>query len=109
MTVLVDLDAIRPGRLADGLTDADVREQVRHFRDLVRGAIVRPLDDGVRLELRLDARAIARLADLVRDAADTLPFWRFRLLAEPPECWLEVTGTGRAGEIARAVFAEIGR
>ena len=63
----------------------------------------------MRLVQRLDIRAIARLADLVREAADAFPFWSFRLLADPPECWLEVSGPGRAGELARAVFLELGR
>jgi len=51
-------------------------------------------------------RAIARLADLVRADADLLPFFGFRLLVDPPACWLEITGAGRAGEIARAAFGE---
>ena len=75
---------------------------------MLRGARAEPLADGVRLVLRLDVRALARLADLVRAAADALPFFGFRLLAEPPACWLEVTGTGRAAEIARTVFGELG-
>ncbi len=68
---------------------------------------VRPgrLADGV---VHMDVRGIARLADLVRGEADALPFFGFRLLAEPPACWLEVTGTGRAAEIARTVFGELG-
>ena len=58
--------------------------------------------------LRSVEKAFARLADLVRAEADALPFFGFRLLAEPPACWLEVTGTGRAAEIARTVFGELG-
>jgi hypothetical protein len=109
VNVLVDLPAVRPGRLADGLSAADLAEHVRSFRAELRGARAEPLADGVRLVLRLDVRAIARLADLVRAEADTLPFFAFRVLAEPPACWLEVTGTARAGEIARAVFGELGK
>jgi hypothetical protein len=108
VTVLVDLPPVRPGRLADGLAAADMAEHVRAFRDALRGARTEPLADGVRLVLRLEVRAIARLADLVRAEADTLPFFGFRVLAEPPACWLEVTGTARAGEVARAVLGALG-
>src|SRR5439155_869440 len=76
--------------------------------DAVRGARADPLPEGGRLGLHMDVRGIARLADLVRGEADALPFFGFRLLAEPPACWLEVTGTGRAAEIARTVFGELG-
>ena len=108
MNVIVDLPAVRPGRLADGVAAAALSEHVRAFRAVLHGACAEPLPDGVRLVLRLDVRGIARLADLVRAEADALPFFGFRLLAEPPACWLEVTGAGRAGEIARAVFGELG-
>ena len=108
MNVIVDLPAVRPGRLADGVAAADLSEHVRAFRAVLHGACAEPLPDGVRLVLRLDVRGIARLADLVRAEADALPFFGFRLLAEPPACWLEVTGAGRGGEIARAVFGELG-
>ena len=107
--ILVDLPAVRPGRLAEGLLLDDLAEHVREFRDLLRGVAVEPLPDGVRLVLRLEVATIARLADLVRAEADMLPFFGFRLLADPPVCWLEVTGAGRAGEIARALFGEIAR
>jgi hypothetical protein len=107
--VIVDLPAVRPGRLADGLDATDLTEHVRDLRGLVRGARAEPLPGGVRLVLRLDVATIARLADLVRAGADGLPFWSFRLLADPPECRLEVTGTARAGEVARAVFEELVR
>ena len=105
MNVIADLPAVRPGRLADGV---DLAAQVRELLPVLRGARAEQLPDGVRLVLRLDVRAIARLADLVRAEADALPFFGFRLLAEPPACWLEVTGAGRAGEIARALFGELG-
>ena len=108
MNVIVDLPAVRPGRLAVGVAAADLSEHVRAFHAALHGARAEPLPDGVRLVLRLDVRGIARLADLVRAGADALPFFGFRLLAEPPACWLEVTGAGRGGEIARAVFGELG-
>lgn len=106
--MFVDLPAIRPGRLSEGLITGDLGEEVRDFRDLLRGARVEPLPDGVRLVLQLDVPTLARLADLVRAEANERPFWSFRLLADPPEAWLEVTGTGRAGEMARAVFGALG-
>lgn len=109
MNVIVDLRAVRPGRLAESVVAEDLAEHVRELRDLLRGGQREELPDGVRLLLRLDLPTIARLADLVRAEADAFPFWSFRLLADPPECWLEVTGPGRAGEIARAVFGELGR
>ena len=108
MTVFVDLPAVRPGRLADGLVAAALHDEVCEFRPYLRGAHPEPLPDGIRLVLKLDLDTIARLAEVVRGAANALPFWRFRLLAEPPACWLEVTGAGRAGERARAVFAPLG-
>ena len=108
MKPIVDLPAVRPGRLADGIAAADLSEHVRELGAVLRGARTEPLPDGVRLVLRLDVRGIARLADLVRSQADALPFFGFRLLAEPPVCWLEITGAGRAGEIARAAFGELG-
>jgi len=109
VNVVVDLPAVRPGRLAARLTAQELTAQVREVLRLVRGARREPRPDGVRLVLHLDVRAIAALADAVRAAADALPFWSFRLLAEPPACWLEVTGGGRAGEMARAVFEELER
>ena len=107
--VIVDLPAVRPARLAERVTVDELMEHVRDFRELLRGARREPLHGGVRLALRLHVRAIARLADLVRAEADVFPFWRFRLLAEPPECVLEVGGEGRAGELAQAVFGELAR
>jgi len=108
MTVFVDLPAVRPGRLSASLVADDLADDVRDFRDLLRGARVVALPDGVRMVVRLDVRALARLADLVRSAANERPFWSFRLLADPPEAWLEITGDGQAGELARAVFGTLG-
>jgi hypothetical protein len=108
VTVFVDVPAVRPGRLADAVAIDDLTDEVRDFRDHLRGARVETLPDGVRLIVRIDVRALARLADLVRTEANERPFWSFRLLADPPETWLEVRGTGRAGEMARAVFGELG-
>jgi hypothetical protein len=107
MDVIVDLRAVRPARLAEGIAGTDLGAHVRDFRELLRGARAEALADGVRLVLHLDLEALARLTDLVRAEADTLPFWSFRLLADPPVCWLEVTGRGQAGEIARAMFAAL--
>lgn len=107
MTEIVHLPAIRPARLAERLPIADLSGHVRGFRDVLRGARIEPLRDGVRVVLALDAAAIARLADLVRGEADALPFWTFRVLADPPACWLEVTGAARAGMLARTVFEEL--
>jgi hypothetical protein len=108
MTVLVDLPAVRPARLADTLAAEDLTEHVREFRRYLRNARAEPLAEGVRLVVTLDLRAIAAFADLVRSEADTLPYFHFRVLADPPECWLEVTGQGRAGDVARALFGEMG-
>ncbi|HUE30000.1 MAG TPA: hypothetical protein VMR79_03955 [Verrucomicrobiae bacterium] len=108
MTVIVDLPAVRPGRLADGVAAADLAEHVRELRAVLRGARAEPLPEGVRLVVSMDVRGVARLADLVRAEADALPFFGFRVLADPPACWLEVTGTGRAAVIARTVFGPLG-
>ena len=107
VTEIVHLRAIRPARLAERLPMEDLTAHVRDFRDVLRGAAAEEIRDGIRLVLALDAPAIARVADLVRGEADALPFWTFRLLADPPTCWLEVTGAGRAGSLARAVFEEL--
>jgi hypothetical protein len=107
--VIVDLPAVRPGRLAAALANRDLAPHVRAFRGLVSGAASEPLPGGLRLVLRLSTETIAELADLVREEANALPFWSFRLLADPPACWLEVTGTEEAAEMARAVFGELGR
>jgi hypothetical protein len=107
--VIVDLRAVRPARLADRVVVEELTEYVRDFREFLRGARAEWRADGVRLLLRLDVRTIARLAELLRAEADVFPFWSFRLLAEPPECVLEVSGEGRAGELARTVFGELAR
>ena len=107
MHVLVDLPAVRPARLAERLAAQTLGDYVRDLHEALRGARRERCSDGVRLVLRLDVRAIARLADLVRETADAFPFWSFRLLADPPACRLEVTGSGRAGDLARAVFGEL--
>lgn len=104
MRVVVDLPAVRPGRLAQALAVEELDAHVRDFRVYLRGARCEPLPDGVRLDVRLEVGALAALADVVRAEADALPFFSFRLLAEPPACRLEVTGTGPAAEMARAVF-----
>src|SRR5437870_8888099 len=106
MHVLVDLPAVRPARLAERLAMQDLNEYVRDLREPLRGARREWRRDGVRLVLRLDVRAIARLADVIRETADAFPFWSFRLLADPPSCRREVTGCGRAAELARAAFGE---
>lgn len=105
--MFVDLPAVRPGRRADTLVATNLEAEVHALRDHVRGARVEPLPAGVRLVVRRDVEAIARLAEVVRADADALPFWSFRLLADPPLCWLEVTGTGQAAVLARAVFAAL--
>ena len=50
-----------------------------------------------------------KLAERWRRKGYGFPFWSFRLLADPPACRLEVTGTGRAGELARTVFGALGK
>lgn len=107
MHVVVDLPAVRPARLANELAVEDLTNDVRELRALLRGAGTERLSRGVALVLRLDVPAIAQLADAVRAEADAHPFWSFRLLADPPACRLEVTGDGRAGELARAVFGAL--
>ena len=107
MNVIVNLPAVRPGRLAATLKDDTLEQTVRELRVWIRGARREPIADGMRLRLQLDVRDIAALADQVRALADAWPFLTFRLLADPPECWLEVTGTGPAAELARSVFGEI--
>ena len=108
MTVFVDLPAVRPGRISDTLAADDLADEVREFHDLLRGARAETIPDGVRLVVRMDVRTLARLADLVRSEANERPFWSFRLLAELPEAWLEITGAGRAGTMARALFGALG-
>lgn len=107
--VVVDLRAVRPGRLAGTLSQDTLGEAIRDLRTYLRGAQREPLDDGIRLVLDLDTTLIAALADEVRALANSWPFLSFRLLADPPACCLEVTGTGPAAALARVVFSELGR
>ena len=108
MHLIVDLPAVRAGRLAAALTDDALEEPVRSLRPYLRGARSTSLPDGVRVAVELDALGIAAFADEVRALANTWPFFTFRLLADPPSCALEVTGTGPAVDMARAVFGELG-
>ena len=109
MTVLVDLPAVRPGRLAERVSAEGAAEPVRALRAYLRGAAVAELPDGVRLRVRLDdTMDIARLADEIRSLANEWPFLSFRMITDPPEVALEVTGTGAAAGMARTVFAELG-
>jgi hypothetical protein len=107
VTLLVDMPAVRPGRLARGLASRDLSEEIRALREHLRGARCAQIDDGIRLDFALDVEALAAFAELVRAEADTLPFFTFRLLADPPRCRLEVTGTGPAAAAASAMFREI--
>jgi len=108
MHVIVDLPAVRAGRLAAALSDDALTEPVRTLRPYLRGAESTSIADGVRVALELDPLGIAAFADEVRALANTWAFLNFRLLADPPACVLEVTGTGPAAEMARAVFGELG-
>jgi hypothetical protein len=109
MTVLVNLPAVRPGRLAERVSAEGATEPVRALRTYLRGATVSELPDGVRLRFRLDVEIdIARLADEIRSLANEWPFLSFFLATDPPDCALDVTGTGAAVGMARAVFAELG-
>jgi hypothetical protein len=105
---IVNLPAVRPGRLAAKLLSASLLDETRELRPLLRGARTEELPEGLRLVLRLDVRTLAQLAEVIRDLADHWPFLSFRLLASPPACWLEVEGTGEATAVARAVFGELG-
>ena len=108
MTVLVDLRAVRPGRLAERVSAEAATEPVRALRTYLRGSDVAEIDDGVRLRFRLEsALDIARLADEIRALANEWPFLSFRMVTDPPECALDVTGTGAAAGMARTVFAEL--
>jgi hypothetical protein len=69
---------------------------------------VTEIPDGVQLRFRLGLVDIAQLADEIRTLANEWPFLSFRMTTEPPECVLEVSGTGAAIGMARAVFAELG-
>jgi hypothetical protein len=108
MTVLVDLPAVRPGRLAERVSAEAATEPVRALRTYLRGADVAEIDDGVRLRFRLEsALDIARLADEIRALANEWPFLSFLMVTDPPECALDVTGSGAAVGMARTVFAEL--
>ncbi len=108
MTVLVDLPAVRPGRLASRVSAEAATEPVRALRTYLRGASVSEIPDGVRMRVALPTLDIAGLADEIRGLANQWPFLSFRLLTDPPECMLDVTGTGAAIGMARTVFAELG-
>lgn len=109
MDVVVDLPAVRPARLALNLGGDVVAQAVRDLRPVLQAATAEDLDGGIRLALCLDVTEIAILADQIRTLANEWPFLSFRVLADPPVCWLEVTGDGPAGVVARTVFGEIGR
>src|SRR5262249_5263537 len=66
------------------------------------------LPRGVRLAFQLELIDLAAFAQLVRQLADRWPFLSFRLAAEPPLCLLDVEGQEGAGDVARAVFRELG-
>jgi hypothetical protein len=108
VTVLVDLPAVRPGRLAERVSAEGAAEPTRTLRTYLRGSTVTEIPDGVRLRFRLGLVDIAQLADEIRTLANEWPFLSFRMTTEPPECVLEVSGTGAAIGMARAVFAELG-
>jgi hypothetical protein len=108
VTVLIDLPAVRPGRLAERVSAASAAEPARALRSYLRGAAVTDIPDGVRLRFRLEMLDIARLADEIRALANEWPFLSFHMSTDPPDCTLDVTGTGAASGMARAVFAELG-
>ena len=54
-------------------------------------------------------RARGGRASLGVDADPDVKVLRSELLADPPACWLEVTGAGSAGALADVVFRELGR
>ena len=107
MDVIVDLPAVRPGRLARVLGDLPLADEARALRPYLRGASPEDLPSGVRLGFALELIDLATLATLVRALADRWPFLSFRLCAEPPLCRLDVEGTGAAADVARAVFREL--
>lgn len=108
MTVLVDMPAVRPGRLAERVSAEGATEPVRALRSYLRGAEAADIPNGVRLRFRLeDTHDIARLADEIRTLANEWPFLSFRMVTDPPDCTLDVTGTGPAGGMARTVFSEL--
>jgi hypothetical protein len=107
MHVIVDLPAVRPGRLARTLADGPLVDEARELRPFLRGAQAEDLPHGVRLGFELEPIDLATLAQLVRQLADRWPFLSFRLSAEPPRCRLDVEGTNDAAGVARAVFREL--
>jgi hypothetical protein len=107
MDVIVDLPAVRPGRLARALADAPLPAEARALRVHLRGAAAEDLPDGIGLALQLDPVDLATVAQLVRQLADRWPFLGFRLLAAPPQCRLEVRGAGIAAGVAGAVVREL--
>jgi hypothetical protein len=108
MDVIVNLPAVRPGRLARTLADAPLADEARELRTYLRGARAEDLPGGVRLAFQLDLVDLAAFAQLLRQLADRWPFLSFRLAAEPPRCVLEVEGDAAAADVARAVFHELG-
>lgn len=108
MDVIVDLPAVRPGRLARTLVEEPLVDEARALRPYLRGARTEELPRGVRLGFRLELIDLATVAQLVRQLADRWPFLSFRLSADPPRCRLEVEGAGAAADMARTVFRELG-
>jgi hypothetical protein len=108
MHVIVDLPAVRPGRLARSLGDVPLADEARELRTYLRGAQAEDLPHGVRLAFQLDLVDLAAFAQLVRQLADRWPFLGFRLAVEPPDCRLDVEGRDGAADVARAVFRELG-
>ena len=108
MHVIVDLPAVRPGRLARSLADVPLADEARELRAYLRGARAEDLPRGVRLAFQLELIDLAAFAQLVRQLADRWPFLSFRLAAEPPLCLLDVEGQEGASDVARAVFRELG-
>jgi hypothetical protein len=106
--VIVDLRAVRPGRLARRLADEPLADEARELRQYLRGAATEDLPQGVRLAFDLAPIDLASFAQLLRQLADRWPFLSFRLFAAPPRCRLEVEGAGSAADVARAVFRELG-
>jgi hypothetical protein len=106
--VIVDLPAVRPGRLARTLADEPLADEARELRPFLRGAEAEDLPQGIRLTFGLELVDLATFAQLVRQLADRWPFLGFRLSAEAPRCRLDVEGAGAAAAVARAVFRELG-
>jgi hypothetical protein len=106
--VIVDLPAVRPGRLARALVEQPLADEARALRPFLRGARAADLPHGVRLAFDLELVDLATCAQLVRQLADRWPFLSFRLAAAPPACRLDVEGAAGAADVARAVFRELG-